>query len=230
LRYFEAIKNLFSRSRAFRLYVDNNKRKLVEGISFLPENIRHGAELVYFDIFPDTTRFPERWEDIFGVLFTEAELSKRRDILDSLWKINKGGQSWPFLEEILQKIDTDIHVFENIPLRNPRDSNVAYYCVCDYQYMVCDSKYANCDCRTGDDTFVPTVLINDISGVYSIPNDSTFWEMCFFVCKSVTRNRRNEIMFIERLRIPSVWKNYIEYLILKMKPVQSTAVLFVEWL
>jgi hypothetical protein len=202
----------------------------MQGLSFLPENIRHEGELVYFDIFPDTTRYPERWEDIFGVLFTEAELSKRRDILDSLWKINKGGQSWTFLEEILQKIDSDIHVFENIPLRNPRDSNVAYYCVCDYENMVCDSKYANCDCRTGDDSFIPTVLINDLSGVYSIPNESAFWEMCYFVCKSVTRNKRKEIMFIERLQIPMVWKNYIEYLILKMKPVQSIAVLFVEWL
>jgi hypothetical protein len=230
LKYFEAIKNLFSSSRAFQLYIDNNKRKLIKGLSFLPENIRHEAELVYFDIFPDTTRFPEKWESVFGVLFTEEELSKRRDILDSLWKINKGGQSWPFLQDILQKIDNNIHVFENIPLRNPRDSNVAYLSVCDNKIMVCDNRYAVCDYRMGDELFIPTVLINDISGVYSIPNDPDFWELCFFVCKSVTKNSRNEILYIERLQIPSIWKNYIEYLILKIKPVQSTAVLFVEWL
>jgi hypothetical protein len=229
LKYFEAIKNLFSRSRAFQLYIDNKKRKLIKGLSFLPENIRHEAELVYFDIFPDTTRFPEKWENVFGILFTEAELSKRRDILDSLWKINKGGQSWPFLQEILQKIDNNIHVFENIPLRNPRDSNIAYLSVCDNAIMVCDNRRAVCDYRIGDESFIPTVLINDISGVYSVPNDPKFWEMCFFVCKSVTRNSRNEILYIEKLRIEATWKNYIEYLILKIKPVQSTAILFVEW-
>ena len=230
MRYFEALKNLFSRSRAFELFVNNNKRKLIKGLSFLPENIRHEAELVYFDIFPDTTRFPEMWEDVFSVLFTEAELSKRRDILDSLWKINKGGQSWPFLEDILQKIDGEIHVFENIPLRNPRDSNIAYLSVCDNKIMVCDNSRAICDYRIGDESFVPTVLINDISGLYSVPNDPAFWEMCYFVCKSVTRNIRNEILYIERLQIPLIWKNYIEYLILKIKPVQSTAILFVEWI
>jgi len=230
LRFFDAIKNLFSQSRAFQLFVDNNKRKLIKGLSFLPENIRNEAELVYFDIFPDTTRFPEKWEDVFGILFTEAELEKRRDILDSLWKINRGGQSPVFLEEILQKIDSSIHVFENVPLRNPRDSNIAYPSCCDNQIMVCDHQHAMCDFRIGDDDFIPTLLKNDISEVYDFSNDPTFWQICFFVCKSVVRNSRNQILFIERLRISETWKNYIEFLILKIKPVHTTAVLFVEWL
>lgn len=229
MRYFEAIKNLFSHSRAFQLYIENKKRKLIKGLSFLPENIRHEAELVYFDIFPDTTRFPEKWENVFGILFTEAELEKRRDILDSLWKINKGGQSWTFLQDILQKIDNEIHVFENVPLRNPRDSNIAYLSVCDNAVMVCDNLRAICDYRIGDDTFIPAVLMNDTATAYSVPNNPGFWETCFFVCKSVTRNKRNEILYIERLQIPETWRNYIEYLILKIKPVQSTAILFVEW-
>ncbi len=230
MKFFETFKNLFSHSRAFELYVNNNKRKLIKGLSFLPENVRHEAELVYFDIFPDTTRFPEKWEDVFGVLFTEAELEKRRDILDSLWKINKGGQSAVFLEEILQKIDNTIHIFENIPLRNPRDSNIAYPSCCDNKIMVCDNRRACCDYRIGDESFIPTLLMNNISGVYSFPNNPAFWETCFFVCKSVTRNNRNEILYIERLQISAIWKNYIEYLILKIKPVHTTAVLFVEWL
>jgi len=230
LKYFEAVKNLFSHSRAFQLFVDNNKRKLVKGLSFLPENVRKEAELVYFDIFPDTTRNPEKWENVFGVLFTEAELEKRRDILDSLWKINRGGQSWVFLEEILQKIDDTIHVYENIPLRNPRDSNIAYPSCCDNEIMVCDNIRAMCDYRIGDENFIPTLLMNNISEVYNFPADHRFWETCFFVCQSVIRNNRNEILYIERLQISVIWKNYIEYLILKIKPVHTTAVLFVEWL
>jgi len=230
LRFFDAIKNLFSRSRAFELFVDNNKRKLVKGLSFLPEDVRKEAELVYFDIFPDTTRFPEKWEDIFGVLFTAAELEKRRDILDSLWKINRGGQSAVFLEEILQKIDASIHVFENIPLRNPRDSNIAYPSCCDNQIMVCDNQRAMCDYRIGDENFIPVLLMNNITATYTFSTDPAFWETCFFVCKSVIRNSRNQILFIERLQISETWKNYIEYLILKIKPVHTTAVLFVEWL
>jgi hypothetical protein len=230
LKFFDAIKALFSHSRAFQLFVNNNKRKLVKGLSFLPENTRQEAELVYFDIFPDTTRYPEKWENVFGILFTEAELEKRRDILDSLWKINRGGQSPVFLEEILQKIDGAIHVFENVPLRNPRDSNIAYPSCCDNKIMVCDHKHALCDFRVGDENFIPTLLMNNISEVYNFPADPKFWETCFFVCKSVVKNNRNEILYIERLQIAERWKNYIEYLILKIKPLHTTAVLFVEWL
>jgi len=62
-KFFEAIKQLFPRSRAFELFADNSKRKLIKGIAELPENIRREAELVYLDLFPDT-------------FFTEAELSK----------------------------------------------------------------------------------------------------------------------------------------------------------
>jgi len=230
LRFFETFKNLFSHSLAFEHYRNNNKRKLIKGLSFLPENIRQEAELVYLDIFPDSTRYPEKWEDVFGVLFTEAELEKRRDILDSLWKINRGGQSGVFLEEILQKIDDTIHVFENVPLRNPRDSNIAYPSCCDNKVMVCDNRRACCDHRIGDETFIPTLLMNNISEVYNFPRPHGTRQTCFFVCKSVMRNSRNEILFIERLQIPAIWKNYIEYLILKIKPVHTTAVLFVEWL
>lgn len=230
MRFFETFQVLFSRSRAFQLYIDNNKRRLIKGLSFLPENIRHEAELVYMDIFPDTTRYPEKWEDVFGVLFTEDELEKRRDIIDSLWKINKGGQGVDFLEDILQKIDITIQVYENVPLRNPRDSNIAYPSCCDNQIMVCDNDKASCDYRIGDENFIPTLLMNNISELYSFPNDPAFWETCFFVCKSVTRNSSNKILYIERLQIPLKWKNYIEYLILRIKPVHTTAVLFVEWL
>jgi hypothetical protein len=169
------------------------------------------------------------WEDVFAVLFREDELEKRLDILDSLWKINKGGQAWPFLQTILQALDGEIHVFENVPLRNPRDSNVAYYCVNGNKAMVNFNKRARNGTRTGDSSFIPVVLKNDVSGPYSIPNEPAFWETCFFVCKSVVRNIRNEITYIERLKINIKWKNYIEYMILKIKPVHTTVILFVEW-
>jgi hypothetical protein len=93
LKFFEAIKLLFPRSRASELFVDNDKRKMIKALSILPEDIRHEAELVYMDLFPDTTRFPEKWENTFAVYFAVKELPGRRNILESLWKINSGGQS-----------------------------------------------------------------------------------------------------------------------------------------
>jgi len=228
LKFFEVFTALFPRSKAFQLFIDNNKRKLVKGLSVLPDKIRQEAESVYSDIFPHSTRYPEKWEDVFGIIFTAREIKKRRNILDSLWKINKGGQSPMFLEEILQKIDDTIHIFENIPIRNPRDSNVICPMCCDN--MICDNEKAVCDYVEGDVNFRPTILMNDTSEVYDIPNKSDFWETCFFVCKSVNRGKNNEINYIQKLNIDKIWKNYIEYLILKIKPIHTTAVIFINWL
>jgi hypothetical protein len=226
---FEAVKNLFPQGRAFSLFIDNQKRKLIKGLSVLPDNIRHEAELVYMDLFPDTTRFPEKWESVFAVLFQEDEMEKRRDILDSLWKINNGGQSALFLQEMLQRIDQEILVVENIPLRNPRDSSVVQMMVCDAEIAVCENEAAVCDYRIGDESTIPTILQNDSSGLYSIPNNSQFWEFCVCVCNSVVLNSRNQIMYIEWLDIDRRWKNFIEYLILKLKPAEVTAVMFIRW-
>lgn len=230
MRVFDAIKNLFPLSKAFQLFTDNNKRKFIKGLSRLPENVRHEIELVYGDLFPDTTRFPEKWESVFAVIFREDELEKRRDILDSLWKINQGGQSAQFLEDTLRRIHDDIRVVENIPVRNPRDSNVVIMMVCDAEIAVCDNEKAVCDYRIGDETFIPTILQNDSSGPYSIPNNSKYWEFCTFICKSVIRNTRNQIMYIEWLEIDKRWQNFVEYLILKIKPRQQTAVMFIKWI
>jgi hypothetical protein len=230
LRFFEALKLLFPRARAFEFFVDNTKRKIIKTFSLLPEDIRHRAELVYMDLFPDTTRFPEKWEKVFSVIFTEAELPKRREILDSLWKINmNSGQSALFLEEILQKINKDIKVIENIPVGNPRDSNSIITSVCNAKTMVCGNKYAVCGYRIGDIDFIPTILQNDVSEIYSIPDDPAFWGLCFYVCGYVVRNKNNKILYVQKVRVDTVWRNYIEYMILRIKPVHSTAVMFIEW-
>jgi hypothetical protein len=228
---FDAIKNLFPRSRAFWLFTNNKKQKMIKSLAVMPENIRHEAELVYLDLFPDTTRFPDKWENVFSVLFTENELEKRRDILDSLWKINAdSGQSRVFLEEVLQKIDLNIRVVENIPVGNPRDSNAILLSLNKNSNMACGNKKAVCSYRIGDTTFVPYVLQNDISELYDIPDDKNFWGFCFYICGHVVRNSKNKILYIQKIKIRAVWKNYIEYLILRIKPVHTTAVLFIEWI
>jgi hypothetical protein len=227
---FDVLKNLFPRSRAFQLFIDNQKRKLVKGLSVLLEDVRHEAELVYFDLFPDTTRFPSMWEKVFSLLFTKDELKKRRDVLDSLWKINaNSGQSKVFLEEILQNIDSNINVIENIPVGNPRDSNVVLFSINKNPNMVCGNKKAVCGYRIGDSDFIPYVLQNDTCKLYDIPDDRNFWGFCFYIGGNVVRNNKNEILYISKIKVDSVWKNYIEYLILKVKPVHTTAVLFIEW-
>jgi hypothetical protein len=227
--FFEAVKNLLPRARAFQLFIDNNKRRFFEALSELPEDVKREAERVYTDTFPDTTRFPDIWEKTFALYLTEAEYSKRRNILDALWKTISGNQAIDFLQSVLRSFDRNFFVAENIPLTDPRNKNSAGIAVCDYKTMCCDNDFAVCDYLMGDADFTPSILQNDVSEIYTIPDDTRFWETCFFVCKSVYRNEVYEILFIEPMEINIVWKNIIEYLVLKIKPVHTTAVMFVKW-
>ena len=227
--FFDATKLLFPRSRAFNFTINSNKRKLIKAIAVLPEDIRHEIEQVYFDMFPETSRCVDDWEKVFAVVFSSEELEKQRNVLAALWRINKGGQSAVFLESVLQNIDKNILVVENIPIGNPRRKNVVFVAVCRNKIMCCGNKKAVCGYRLGDDGFVPAVLRNDVSEVYSIKNDKKYWGFCFFVCKRVVRNSKGEILYIEKLKLKKDFKKFVEYFILKIKPVHSVAIVFIEW-
>lgn len=110
--FFEAVKNLFPHGRAFELFIDGNKRRLIDGLSVLPSDIRREAEKAYLDLFPETTRHPDMWEKIFSLYLTEAEYEKRRDILGALWKTISGDQGANFLEQVLRSIHPDFYVVE----------------------------------------------------------------------------------------------------------------------
>ena len=227
--FFDAIKLLFPRSRAFNLTIDSNKRKLIKAIAVLPEDIRHEMERVYFDMFPETSRCIDDWEKVFAVVFSSKELKKQRRVIAALWRINKGGQSAIFLESMLRNIDANILIVENAPVSNPRQRSVTNVAVCGNKTLCCKNVKAVCGYRIGDENFSPSILRNDVSELYSIKNDPRFWAYCYFVCKRVVRNSKNEILYIEKLQIKKEFRNYIEYLILKIKPVHTVAVMFIEW-
>ena len=228
--FFDAIKLLFPRSRAFNLTIDSNKRKLIKAIAVLPEDIRHEVEQVYFDIFPETSRCIDDWEKVFAVVFSSKELAKQRNVLAALWRINNGGQSAGFLESMLSNIDSNILVVENTPVSNPRQRSITNIAVCGNKTLCCKNVKAVCGYRVGDENFSPSILRNDISELYSIKNDPRFWTYCYFICRRVVRNNKNEILYVEKIQIKKEFRNYIEYLILKIKPVHTVAVMFIEWI
>lgn len=227
--FFDATKSLLPTGMMWNLTHDRNLRKLFEAIAVLPDDLRTELENVYMDYFPDTTRCVERWEEVFSVIFTQSDLAERREFLKLLWGMNHGGQSLHFIRSVLQGVYSEICVEENIPVANPREANIAYFAVCGNRTMVCGNRKAVCAYREGDETFVPTILRNGTEGAYTLPNDARYWEFCFYVCKEVVRNSRNEIMFVRKLQIPAMYKDYIEYFILRIKPVHTVAVMAVEW-
>jgi hypothetical protein len=228
-KFFDAVKALFPQSQAFRLFIDNKKYRLVQALCALPENVRTEAEAVYMDLFPDSARFPEKWEKIFAILFTREEILKRRSILASLWRISGGGGSAAFIQSILQIIDDRIVVSENAPVADPRTMLSARVAVCGFRSMRCGNERARCNYHLTNGSFVPSMLRNDIIEFYSLPDNDAYWAFCFFVCRDVLRNGSGKIIHVQKLNMDAVWKNYIEYLILKIKPVHSTAIVFIDW-
>ena len=228
MSFFKAIKALFPFSRAFNLTYDSNKRKFMQAIAVLPKDVRRQAELAFFDLFPYTTRAILKWSDIFAIIISAREKIKQRDIIQMCWRLHLKGQSAAFMEYILQHLDPAIRVIENIPASDPKAVRIVRIAVCNYRTMVCGNKHAVCDMRLGTIQSVPTILRNDVSELYTLPDDRRFWEFCFFVCKNITKIG-NRIVYIERLKMDIIWKNFIEFIILKMKPVHTTAVLYIEW-
>lgn len=205
-------------------------RRLFEAVAVLPDDLRKEIEGVYLDYFPETTRSPEKWEQVFQVIFTSAELSLRRSVLAGLWQMNNSGGAAIFLRKVLQEVWPDLQLVENVPVGNPRGPNAYYYMVCGNEAACCGNAKAVCGYRYGDSGYNLTILRNDTASPYSIPNVSAYWGYCFYICKSVTRDSLGRIIYVERLEIPKIYQNYIEYFILRMKPVQSIAVMAVKWI
>lgn len=230
MSFFHTIKALLPRSKAFDITNEGNLQSFFKGLAYLPEDVKRKTEEIFLDLFPDTTRALEEWESQFDVAFSNIIYGDtRNNILAALWKANAGGQSVVYLQALLQEIDKRIVVFENAPVVNPRDSNAIFGCMCGLQPSVCGNITASCGYKRGDSSFVPTILRNGTDVEYDIPNISEYWENCFFVSGGAVRNSRNEIVYCQKLQIEQKWKDYIEYIILKIKPVQMTAILFIEY-
>lgn len=105
--------HLLPSGRATRLNpVDKNIRKLFEGLVPDLQDICVETDLTFFDLFPDTTRNIELWEQQFG-LPPVANLTEdqRRQRLIGAWRA-LGGQSPSYIQSVLQEHGFDVYVHE----------------------------------------------------------------------------------------------------------------------
>lgn len=230
MKFFKTLVSLLPCGKAFSVVQDTNLRKLISGLSALPDDIRADLEKIYMDLYPETTRALREWENQFGVFFASEQYGiSRTGILKALWQANAGGQTAQYLQSLLRQVNSDLSVVENNPVKNPRDANSVFACMCGQRSSVAGNKNLSCGYKAGDSAFVPAVMRNDSEGVYDIPVDTTYWENYFFICKAVVRNSLGEIIYCQKLIMDSRWKPYVEYLVLKIKPVQTGAIIFIKW-
>jgi hypothetical protein len=147
-KFFNMFKYLLPKSTAFNLTIQKNLTKFFEGLTALPDDFRTYINNIWLDIFPDTTRSPELWEDQLGIRMPSSFEAIRRQNIDTSWKL-KGGQSAYYLQSILQAAGFDVQVHENNPKVDPDNFISAFFVMtCGMTTAVCgnDAAYAG---RTG---------------------------------------------------------------------------------
>lgn len=231
MSFFKTIVKLFPRSKAFQAFTDTSFRRFLKGLAVVSDDERARLDLIYTDIFPDTTREVPRWEKQFGIIFTARyPMEIRRALLDSFWKIKRGGQSDTYLQELLRKIDSRIFVVENIPCNSIRTSSYIYISV-DGNATMCDGRENAVDgAYIGDKDFRPIVLRNTTEEPESMPATRDYLSMCFYVCGGVLRDGKQNIIYVKTVELPAKWRSFIEYIVLKTKPVHTAAIMFLKYM
>ena len=117
-KYFNLFKYLFPKSNTFTLFVQKKLTQFIEGLTALPDDLRKYIDQIWLDIFPDTTRCIEKWEEQFGIKDPAATLQGRRDAITRRWQM-KGGQGPEYIQQTLQDAGFAVQVHENNPPVDP---------------------------------------------------------------------------------------------------------------
>ncbi len=107
----DLFKHLLPSALAWVLTINKQLRQFFEGLVGFGADIKSYLDLVWLDIFPDTTREITTWERQFGlssVVLTEQE---RRDRLTATWRA-LGDQDISYIQNTLQENGFDVHVHE----------------------------------------------------------------------------------------------------------------------
>jgi len=109
--FLEVIKHLLPTARAWRITVDKTLRQFFEGLTGTFAEIRLYVDLVWLDIYPQTTRDVAAWEEQFGLPNTTLTNQQRRDRVDGAWK-SSGGQSPRYIQDSIQAAGFNVFIHE----------------------------------------------------------------------------------------------------------------------
>jgi hypothetical protein len=109
--WLRIFKHLLPRGKPWRLTIDRTLRKFFEGLSDIGASAKEYIDLVWLDIFPDTTREISAWENQFGLPNTGLTEQERRDRLAATWRA-LGGQDPAYIQRVLQENGFDVYVHE----------------------------------------------------------------------------------------------------------------------
>lgn len=141
---FDNIKHLLPRSRAFSIIVEKKIRKFWTAIGNVFEDAADFFELLWSDLFPQTTRHLTQWEAQFGLTAGTLTEQERRDRLDAIWAAN-GGQDPQYIRDTLQAAGFPVYVHEwwELPRTDPPTVRNPFTAINGYPYC-CGSAETLC--------------------------------------------------------------------------------------
>lgn len=145
--------HLLPRARAWTINkVGKQLRQLFEGlVEPVIEDTREYFDLIWYDLFPSTTREIPTWEAVYGITDTGQTEQERRDRLDALWKA-QGGQDPQYIQDTMQAAGFDVYVHEwwELPATSPPVARNPYLALgtntygCGDPLMECGEEIAQC--------------------------------------------------------------------------------------
>lgn len=238
--FFRIFQHLLPRGEAWKTTIDKTLRRFFLGLTSVFEAFRLYVDLVWFDLFPDTTREIATWEEQFALPGIGSE-SNRRQALDASWK-ERGGQSRGYEQEVLELAGFTVYVhdfwsahdpFTTTPptVRNPHDYTNKPL-VGTYQCQpVSEPGHTQCRPRTNpDQPYCNRFLANDVGYIVNdrlthdapppIPDDPAYWPYFMYVGGET---------FGTSVDIPEALRAEFERRLLKLRPLHLWIVLFVNY-
>lgn len=112
-RWFGILQHLLPRSRAWAAARGTVVKQVIDGLSIFPDDCRREFDKTWLDLFPQTTRRLEDWEQQWALPPPSIYLSEaqRRERLAATWKA-QGGQSPGYLQTTLRAAGFDVYVHD----------------------------------------------------------------------------------------------------------------------
>lgn len=110
--FLRLLKHNLPRAKAWRITFAKQLREYFEGLAPLGDSVKLFVDQVWQDIFPQTTRELDAWEEQWGLTAGSLTTQERRDRLDATWAAT-GGQSPKYIQDTIQAAGfTNVYIHE----------------------------------------------------------------------------------------------------------------------
>lgn len=152
MSFLNTYKHLLPHGKAWSITAEKNLRRLFDGLSL--QFVKDYFDVVWQDIFPDTTQALDEWEAEFGLPDTGLSEAERRIRLASRWQ-ELGAPDPRYIEDTLRAAGFDVYVHEwwypeTIPTVGvhscaiPRDPTPLVLGELSYVWVACGEAVAQC--------------------------------------------------------------------------------------